>query len=220
VQFYDLVSGGTWPSARYTMTLATLLAIAGGYGVKTLLSNASGHRRTAISSIFVGGLIFNFCLVLLLSEINWPFIDKFRSVSPLVQYPVHVEQVSDYLKPRIGQNTSIVIDNYNCESGIIARAIDFPVPPGSRAFLASSRIHSYKCDTSAGFSAQEIVAERRDLHDFIKIRRPQYVVYYPEGTLRPYLPLNGCSNAAIVLDGAEYRCVYSGQIYRVYEVTY
>jgi len=220
VQFYDLISGATWPSARYSMTLATLLALAGGYGVKTLLAKTSGQFRTAVVTVFIGGLIANFALVLLFSQMNWRFADKFRSVSPLVQYPTHVQEVSKFLKAAMSQDSAIVIDNYNCESGIIARAIDLPLPPGNRAFLTSARIHSYECDAPGGFSAGEITAQQQDLHEFIKLHQPEYVVYYPLGSLRPYLPLTSCSDAPIDLDGAKYRCVYSGQIYEVFRVAY
>jgi len=218
VQFYDLVSGGTWPSARYTMTLATLLAVAGGYGVSRFLSHFSARRGTAISTVFVGALIINFSVVVLLSENNWRFTDKVRSVSPLMQFPLRVEQVSEYLKPRMNSDRSIIIDNYNCESGIIARAIDLPLPPGKRAFLASSRIHNHQCDSFGSFSAEAIAAESKDLMDFIKLERPQYVVYYTEGSLRPYLPLGG--SPRVTLAGVEFQCVYKGLIYQVYSVTY
>jgi hypothetical protein len=215
VQFYDIVSGGTWPSARFTLTLGTLLTLSGGHGIASVLSKVPVPRRAVASSIFIGALAMNLCLVLFLSEIKWRFTDKFRSVSPFLEFPTHVDEVSEFLKPRIGSKDSIIIDNYNQESNIVARALNLPLVQ-SRAFLASERMNPFPLSSSSA----EIAAERKGLYQFVENQHPRYLIYYDLGSLRPYLPLGGCPNFPRILNGAEFRCLYSGTVYRIYGVTY
>ncbi|MGH9725240.1 MAG: ArnT family glycosyltransferase, partial [Candidatus Acidiferrales bacterium] len=137
MQFYDLVSGGTWPAARYTITIGIFLALAAGRGLEEFLRGKSAQNRKLVSRAFVVLLAANFCLILALGQMQWRLTDKFRSISPILPFPLHVVQVANFLKPRIDTTQAILIDNNNCESGVIAREVGYPLPPGANEFLAS-----------------------------------------------------------------------------------
>lgn len=220
VQFYELVSGGAWPSARFTMTLGTLLALSTGYGFVRLLPHIPIRVRTVTAVVFVAALALNLGFIIILSEVQWRFIENFRSVSPLVPFPLHIEQVARFLKPKVDSDSSLMIDNYNCESRTLAKAIGLPLLAGDQTFMASARIHSDTCDSSGSFYNYDAVKEVREVRDFLTVRRPKYVVYYDSGTLRPYLPLGTGCRSSIEVYGARFLCVFAGDIYRVYEVDY
>lgn len=220
VQFYDLVSGGTWPAARYTLTIGVFLALSAGYGLECFLKAKKDRTQKRITAAFVTLLAANFFLILALGQMQWQLTDKFRSISPVLPFPVHVVQVVQFLKPRIDTSQAILVDNNNCESGVIAREVGYPLPPGANEFLASGRIHSYTCDAEGAFSTAQILAEQKELRTFIDTMHPAFVVYSDKGTLKPYLPLTGGCTTPILLDGAKFTCVYSNEVYRVYEVTY
>lgn len=220
VQFYDLVSGGTWPAARYTITIGIFLAMSAGYGLAWFLHEKSDRNQKRLKTAFVALLAANFCLILALGQIQWRLTDKFRSISPVLPFPLHVVQVVQFLKPRIDTRQAILVDNNNCESGVIARQAGYPLPPRANEFLASGRIHSYTCDAEGAFSTTQILAEQKELHTFIDTMHPRFVVFSDKGTLKPYLPLTAGCATPIQWDGAKFTCVYSNEVYRVYEVGY
>ena len=220
VQFYDLVSGGTWPAARYTITIGIFLAMSAGYGFECFLRGKSDPYQKQLTASFVALLALNFCLILVLGQAQWRLTDKFRSISPILPFPLHVVQVVQFLRPRIDTRQAILVDNYNCESEVIAREVGYPLPPVANEFLASGRIHSYTCDAEGAFSSAQIVAEQKELHTFIETRHPRFVVFSDKGTLKPYLPLTAGCTTPVQWNGAKFSCLYSNEVYRAYQVDY
>ena len=95
----------------------------------------------------------------------------------------------------------LVVDDYNTESNIVAYAAGLPLLSGRRAYLANT-----KYDVTA--------------RDYIAALHPQFMVYSDQGTLRKTFTLPPGCKQDTVLDGIEFHCVFSGQIYRVYELSY
>jgi len=95
-------------------------------------------------------------------------------------------------------NDAVVIDNYNEESNVVAQAAGMPLITGDRAFKANT-------------------AYDQTVDQYIAIRKPRFVVYSDQGTLRRSLNLPaGCGNARI--DGMEYQCTFANPIYRIYQL--
>ncbi len=118
----------------------------------------------------------------------------------------------------------MVIDNYNCESNIVAAAAGLPLVTGDRAFLSATEIASNKCESNLApvLAAAGLSAPRKglELRNYMEAKHPRYLVYSERGTLRSQLPLpHSCAQPA-GFAGMQFRCVLENEIYRIYEITY
>jgi 4-amino-4-deoxy-L-arabinose transferase-like glycosyltransferase len=201
IQFRSLVTGGILAGARYTVTDGTLLALLTGYGLYRLALRfpAVSYRMVVTATATV--MIVNLVAITALSAKQNRFADKFRSISPLLQYPGHVQEVRQYLAHRLGPHDAVVIDNYNEESNIVAAAIGMPLLPGNRVFKASEAVPS-------------------DVNQYIDANRPDYVILADSGSLAPYIPLSSNCPNRVQIKGVEYSCVYHNEMYRLYSVSY
>jgi len=220
IQLYQLASGGTWPAARFTITLGTLLAVTSGFGIEQFSTRLSQRAAKGVYVALFLTLMFNLGGIIILSRGHSRFADKFRSISPFLQFPRRIEGVRKYLQPRLKPSESVVIDNYNCESNIVAAAIGLPLFSGQRAFLAAARIHSYTCESTTPLSAAIIRQDAEDLRLYTEKLRPKYVIYSDSGTLKSYLPLSASCGPEEFVHGMKFRCVFQDDIYSVYEVSY
>jgi hypothetical protein len=202
-QFYQIVSGGQGV-ARYSISLGTLLAIASGYGLETLIGRFTPrYHRSRV--VVVATLILNLATVLALSEAPWRFSDKFASISPRLRFTRHVEGIGTELGRRLGPHDAVVIDNYNVESNQIASIAGLPLQAGDRVLDSSVERRDL----------------RQDLWKFMQTKRPNYLVYSEYGVLRPLLALpSGCPSTSFETDGMEFRCSYANEIYTLYEIRY
>ena len=197
---FQIAAGGLLPMARYTITLGSLLAIASGYGVEQFARFLPKRRVRHLSMGISFLLILNLGAIFVLSVIPNRFSDKFGSISPALRFPRHIESLGQYLKPRVGLNTSVVIDDYNTEGNLIAHAIGLPLLVGDRAYFAS----------------RENLPE---LLGYLEKKHPRYLIYSNRGVLRAFLPLPGqCS--AVIINGIHLRCLFQNDIYRVYSIDY
>jgi len=201
VQFSQIISGGVMAFARYTLTLGTLLAAVSGYGLEQLarryFPQSAGAVRTALATL----LVLNLGLILVLSETRHRYSEKFGSISPRLRFTHYIKDVGDYLRPRLAPNDAVVIDDFNVESGLVALAAGLPLQPGPNAFLGTTRKGS-------------------ELLDFMKAKKPRYLVYADRGTLRPHLSMPSPCTSAAQFAGMEFRCVFENEVYCVYEVRY
>ena len=200
VQVYEVFSGGLLATARYTITLGTLLAIISGYGLQRICEQAVPKRMSPAQGLVLGLLLLNLVGVLAASEFPNRYAEKIASVSPRLRYSTSVEGVGGYLRSHLGPDDAVVFDGYNFESGILADASGLPLLPGRRAYLGGNR--------NAG-----------DVHDYIRNQHPKFLVYAEQGTLAHSLPLpEGCEESD--MDGVHFRCLFKRNMYRIYELSY
>jgi len=200
-QFTFIVTKGTLALARYTLMLGTLCAILAGYGLEELGERILETGRNAALAALTVVLVSNLALVVVLSERPSSFEDKFRSVSPLMQFPVHVEQVAKFLLPKLKSNDCVLIDNYNDESNILAIAIGLPLVANDRAFFASG-------------------LNGANPFPYLNSKHPHFAILATRGALgsRPEFPKD-CSNSWALGD-MRFQCISETDIYRVYEIHY
>jgi 4-amino-4-deoxy-L-arabinose transferase-like glycosyltransferase len=204
IQFYQMLSGGLMWLARYTIGVGTLLAVVSGYGFKSLTNSRllrSGLVSRMVKILFVV-MALHLVTIVVLSILPFAYRDKFRSISPLMQFSTATEDVGTFIRQRIASSDRIIIDNYNDDAIFLAGAsgLSLLADDNGRAFLASHRVS--------------------EVQDYFRNMHPRYVVYSPDGTLRPYLPLPPTCTTSVVLFGAEFRCVFHNQTYQIYEVNY
>lgn len=201
VQTYEVMTGKLLAMARYSLTLGTFLSIVAGVGLEAICDRVTFPKRRIVMASILAFLATNFLFVLLMSEVRNPLSDKFASLSPRLRYPTRVAQVGQYLRTHMSASDAVVIDNYNAESNVVADAAGFPAPPGDRAYLAN---------------AKNSVTVR----DYVANQKPRFLVYSDRGTLFRLLTVPpGCSGTSTI-DGITFRCVFSNEIYRVYELNY
>ncbi len=201
IQFRAIATGEALATARYTLTAGILLALLAGYGLDRMAQAVHVGSFKQVFALTAAIMVLDLGAIVPLSATENRYTDKFRSVSPLLPYPRQIEEVGQFLGRRLHPKDRIVIDNYNDGSNIIAAAIGLPLLPGDLAFQASQ--------TSPG-----------QVWNYIQAQRPKYVVFSDAGTLKPYLPLpSNCTNSAQVR-GVEFKCLFQGQMYRVYSISY
>lgn len=201
IQFKTLATGGMLAAARYTLTDGTLIGLLAGYGLYRLaaLCPSLTYRTAAIATTAI--MAINLVIVTKLSTGQNHFADKFKSISPLLQYPGRIQEVQQFLGSRLKSSDAIVIDDYNEEPNILAAAIGMPLIKGDRAFLASERDPS-------------------KVTRYLETVHPHYVIMAESGNLKPYLPLTQNCPGEAQLEGAHFTCIYQNQMYRVYSVSY
>jgi 4-amino-4-deoxy-L-arabinose transferase-like glycosyltransferase len=203
VFIFQIAKGGLLPMARYTITLGTFAIIAGGYGIErfgALLSERNSRRLYPITGALMA---INLAAILALSQLPSTLGDKIASVSPLLRFPRHIELVADYLHPQLKPEDSVIIDDYNVESNLVASAIGLPLLTEGRAFLASEQPIS-------------------DLPEYVSREHPRYLIYANKGTLRTAVLLpQGCTGSPIkIADRVDGSCVFEDDVYRVYRISY
>ncbi len=201
VEFYQVISASLMPFARYTLTLGTLLALTSGYGLARLEERFFAARRVLFRTLAAGVLALNLAGILILSETRNLYSEKFASISPRLRYARYIEDVGNFLRPRLGASDGVVIDKYNVETIALNAVIGLPLQPGNRVFLTTLRKGS-------------------ELVDYMKTQHPRYLIYSDRGELRTYLPLpHGCSIPP-PLHGMRFECIHANDVYRIYEIRY
>ncbi len=197
VQLYQTVTAGMWPSARFTISQGGLLAIASGYGLLLISERLRVHWKP----LWMATLVLvsaNLAFVLAVSESRLSVSDKFASISPRLRFTHYIQDVGDFLRPRLRPEDALVIDNYNLESGFIAMAAGLPHRPGDRVFLANS-------------------TPPEQVLDFVHRKHPRFLVMAERGSLNRFLPFPTSCGSLVHIDDREARCVYENQVYRVLE---
>jgi hypothetical protein len=177
------------------------------------------HKQSARRfgyAIVIVMVVGNLAAITLLSETAFRYTDKFRSISPLMQFPLRVERVAAFLDTRLGRNQAVILDNYNCEPGIMAVAAGLSE---DRVYLGT-RIHNYTCEDTLPVDAARFKLQYQELWTYISSRRPEFVVYSDRGSLKPYLPLPSSCKVPAAIDGIQFECVYQDDVYRIYKLAY
>jgi 4-amino-4-deoxy-L-arabinose transferase-like glycosyltransferase len=201
VQGYEILHGGTLAVARYSLTPGAMLAVTSGYGLDQICKRVfPGRARLALAVVTIL-LLLNLGAILAISEIPSRLSERFCPISPRLRYSARIAGVGEYLRTHLSPQDSIVVDDYNVESNIIADAAGMPILAGRRAYLVSSK-------------------NEMDVQEYIRWEHPRFLVYSDRGTLRNSLTLPRECNQVGNVDGVEFRCGFANQIYRVYELTY
>lgn len=199
VQFYQIAAGGTMSYARYTLTLGAMVATLAGVGL---------YRSFPHGRLLVGVMAANLCALFLLATVPNPFVNKVRSLAPVLHFTTYVEETGRYLKSHLGPRDAVVIDEYNYEPNLIASVAGLPLLEGERALLIPDR-------TSPQRQEQALAG----LLPYLRTRRPAYLVYAEQGVLRRALPLPaGCSDARV--EELRLTCVFRNEQYRIYRMAY
>jgi 4-amino-4-deoxy-L-arabinose transferase-like glycosyltransferase len=199
VQFYQIAAGGTMAYARYTLTLGAMVATLAGVGL---------YRSFPRPWLVAGVMLANLAALFLLSYVNNPFINKARSVSPVLHFTTYLEETGRYLRNHLGPDEAVVLDDYNYETNQIAAVAGQPLVGSGRAFLFPDRVDPEK--------QKQKFAE---LLPYLRSRRPRYLVYAPQGELRQFLLLPAeCSSAQV--EEMQFACVFQNAQYHIYEIHY
>lgn len=200
-QFTTIATGGIIALARYTLMLGTFCALVAGYGLMELGERLFGSRRRRVLPVLFTVLVVNLALIVGLSEYPSSFEDKVRSVSPLMQFPVHIDGVGKFLRPMIRPEDRIVIDNYNEESNLLGIVVGLPLLPGDRAFLPSDR-------------------KGKDAFPYLNSYHPRFAILAERGAIGSHFGLPPACSASWIVRGMEFRCLYENEIYRIYKIDY
>lgn len=201
VEAYQLLSGGMRASARYTITAGTLLAVMSGYGLERMVRGWFPMHRRACHAAIVATIALNLGIITAVSESRLRFSDKFRSVSPQVQFTHYIQDVANYLRPRLKADEPIIIDNFNYESNLVAAAVALTPEQTNDSFLTAAR-------------------DDADPRPYMQEKHPRYLVFSDRGTLQRYLSLPEGCQSPMTLGNMTFRCVFEDKIYRIFEVTY
>ena len=200
IETYELLTGGLLATPRYSITLGSMLIIVAGYGFDVFCHKIAPERMRLARAIVIALLVLNSAAVLLGSELPNRYANQLAAVSPRLRYHPRIAAVAGYLRRHMGPNDSVVIDDYNVESDIIAAASGLPIPLEKRAYLAGRK-------------------NNITVHAYIAAEHPRFLVYSDEGTLRDSLTLTP-GNGSQIVDGVGFRCVFANEVYRVYELSY
>lgn len=200
VQFYQIVAGGTMSYARYTLTLGTMMAVLAGIGLYPTILNKP-MVVTTIMSIFVVTLF-------LLATINNPFINKIRSVAPVLHFTTYLEDTGKFLKNHLKDNEAVVLDDFNYETNQIAAVGGLPLLGSDRVFVIPDRTDPEKQKKKFG-----------EFYPYLRSRRPTYLVYGIRGELRQFLVLpSECSSKQV--DDVRFVCVFQNSEYQIYRIEF
>jgi hypothetical protein len=199
VQFYQIFSGGVMSYARYTLTLSTMVAILSGIGLRQVLP---------YKKLVAGVMILNLAFLLVLSSVNNRFMNKIRSVSPVLRFVPYLNETGKFLKMHLGQNDAVVIDDYNYEANQLAVLAGMPLLEEKRVFKIPDSLDLQK-------QAEKFSQLLPYLHD----RHPKFLVYAERGELRAYLPFpHDCSDLSV--EQMSFHCVFQNSEYQIYEIRY
>lgn len=200
-QLETIATHGSLAMARYTLTLGTFCALFAGYGLTELGRQFLPTKRNAVPAVLIAIMVANLAIIFVLSEYPDRFEDKFRSVSPIMQFPVHIEAVGKFLRPKIRPEDHLVIDNFNDESNLVAVEAGLPLLPGDRVFVPSDRSGS-------------------DPFPYLSSHQPRFAVLSGRGIIGPHLGLPPTCSASWTIRGMDFRCLFENDIYRIYEIDY
>jgi dolichyl-phosphate-mannose-protein mannosyltransferase len=205
LQFYQILTGGVMSFARYTIGIGVFFAVISGFGLADIATRLGSGSVPARSILGVIGAVvaLNFAGIVILSIVRSPVREKFRSISPLLQFSDSIEEVANFLRPRLGPDSRIIIDNFDDQSQAIAVEAGLPLlaEDQDKAFFATHRVS--------------------EVGNYLEKMRPKYIVYSPKGALREYLSLpDRCEGAVVSTSGLNTRCVFHNDIYVVYELAY
>lgn len=200
-QFLTIATHGTIALARYTLTLGTLCAVLAGYGLARLGEFFRLRRQTVLATLIVL-MAANLALIVGLSRRPTRLGDKLRSISPLMQFAVHLEDLGTFLRPRLQSTDHLIIDNFNNETNLVSVVIGLPLLTGDRFFTAD-------------FDAKEA-----NPFPYINSYHPRYAILSPWGTIGPTLGLPPACSEPWTVQGLNFRCLHENEIYRVYEISY
>lgn len=199
VQFYQIAAGGAMSYARYTLTLGSFVAVFAGVG----LYHSFPRRK-----VLVGVLAANLLALTLLATVSSPFINKARSVAPVLHFTPHLEETGKYLKAHLGSEGSVVLDDYNYESNQIAHVAGLPLLEGERAFQIPDRT-----------DAEKQKRKFAELLPYLRSRHPSYLVYANRGELRQFMEFpSDCSSRQV--EEIRFVCVFQNAEYQIYEASY
>jgi hypothetical protein len=201
IEVYEVLTGGLLATARYTITLGTMLCLLSGLGFDQIIQRILPARVKLSRAIVVAILILNCAILLGISATTGGLANEVASVSPRLRYQPQVADVGSYLREHLRAEDAVIFDDLNVSSNILAEASGLPVPAGRRAFLANKKNDL----TVAGY---------------LEAEHPRFLVYSDQGTLRQWLDLRPGCGATQMIRGIEFRCAFVGQVYRVYELSY
>jgi hypothetical protein len=201
IEAYELLKGGLLATARYTITLGLLLCIISGCGFEWVIQKVAPSRFRLAYFVVVTLLTVNCVILSAIAASSSPLADSFASVSPWLRYQPHIAEVGRYLRAHLRAGDAVVFDDYNAESNILSDASGFPPVPGHRAYLAAKK-NSITAST------------------YMTTEHPRFLVFSDRGTLRETFGISPGCNAVQRLDKAELHCVFSGQTYRIFEMSY
>lgn len=201
IEAYEILRGGLLATARYTITLGALLCIISGCGFEWVIRKIAPSRLRLAYFVVVALLTLNCVILIAVAATSSRLADSFASVSPWLRYQPHIAEVGRYLRAHLRPEDAVVFDDYNAESNILSDAAGFPPVPGRRAYLAAKK-NSITVLT------------------YMNKEHPRFLVFSDRGTLREALGISpGCS-AVQRVDKTELHCVFSGQTYRIFELSY
>ena len=200
VQLYEVLMHGLLASARYSITLAAMLAVISGLGIQKICERLTPNHTTLLHWVTFCLLLVNLVAIYALSEFPNRTADKIASLSPRLRFSRHIASVASCLRSRLQPQDAVIVDNYNAESNVIASAAGLPLVPGRRAYLANA--------------INEISAQ-----EYLNRVRPKFMVFADKGVLRKDFDIpQGCSS--VVLGNVKFSCKCTNQIYRLFELGY
>lgn len=200
-QLETIATHGSIAMARYTLTLGTFCALFAGYGLVQLGQLFLSMKPSAVRDIMAVLMAANLAFILSFSRHSGPFEDKFRSISPLMPFQVHIETLSKYLRPKLQPADRLVIDNFNDESNLLVAALGLPLVPGDRAFIPSA-------DNQIGPAL------------FFNSAHPRFAILAGRGSIGSQLNLPLACSTSWRVQEIQFRCVFENEVYRVYEIDY
>ncbi len=201
MQFYQILTHGLLANARYSISLGALLAVVSGLGFDKLIAGWTAARAEMGQVVLILFLCCNAAVVLAVSEIPNRYADRFANVSPRLRYSSRITAVARYLRGHMGSNDSVLIDNYNVESNVIADAAGLPLVHSPRVYL-------------------EGVKNSGTAREYLQTAHPRFLVYASGGTISNWLTLPNSCDKEVEVDGIHFRCSFANQVYRVFELTY
>ncbi|HKC71662.1 MAG TPA: glycosyltransferase family 39 protein [Terriglobales bacterium] len=201
IEAFEVLRGGLLATARYTITLGALLCILSGCGFEWLIQKIAPSRLRLAYLVVVTLLAVNCAILVAIAASSSRWADSVASVSPWLRYQPHIAEVGRYLRAHLRPDDAVVFDDYNAESNILSDAAGFPPVPGRRAYLAAKK----NSMTALTYMNKE---------------HPRYLVFSDRGTLRESFVITPGCRAVQRVDTSELHCVFSGQTYRIYELSY
>jgi hypothetical protein len=200
-QFTTIAMQGTLALARYTLMLGTFCAVLSGYGLVELRRRLFRSGRVGVLAVLIVVLAVNLGLIVGLSARRNPFEDKFRSISPLMQFPVHIEEVGRFLRPKIQPADRVLIDNYNDETNLLGIVIGLPLIAKDRALFVSDQ-------------------DETDPFPYLIKQQPRFAILSEQGTLGARLAMPKDCSLSFFLRDMEFRCIFANDVYRIYQIQY
>jgi 4-amino-4-deoxy-L-arabinose transferase-like glycosyltransferase len=200
-QAFTAATSGVVLKGRFTIILGTFCALVAGLGLLRL-GDLLRLRRGIVLAIVAVVSAINLEVIVRLSQRHTLVGDKFRSISPLVQFSVHLEDTGNFLRPRIQPTDNLVIDNFNDEPNLVARVIGLPLLSDGRVFTVD-------------FDAKEA-----NPFPYINSHHPRYAILSPRGPIGASLSLPPNCPKSWVVQGLNFQCLHENELYRIYQIDY